>query len=173
MGGLESIESAGTGCDPSGTTTAISGDKQASTTIFDAFVAAADPIVDPEEASKNCVLIVHVKVPAGWSYSFENVIYRGFAGLQRRVTASRRSIYLIAGSPAHVTDPAEIDGPVDDDYQHDDISPEAPGEWSPCGGGQLAWIATQTEVDNHGNDNRTGQITVDTIDTLLRWRRCE
>lgn len=172
-GSIESIEYAGSGCEPSTAVTAISPDEQASTTTFSAFVAQADPNADPEEASRDCVLIAHLKVPAGSSYSFENVIHRGFAGLERRVSASRQSIYVIGGSPVQVTPPAEFTGPTNDDYNQADISPEQPGEWSPCGGGQTAWIATQTEVDNHGNGNRAGQLTVDSIDISLRWKRCE
>jgi hypothetical protein len=171
-GSIESIEYAGSGCDESTTTTAISPDGQASTSIFSAFVASVEPDSDPDEAAKSCVLIMKVKVPAGWSYTFNNVIYRGFAGLEEDVTATRQSLYFISGSPAHVTPTAEFEGEINDNYTHADVNPDAPGEWSPCGGGQQAWIVTQTEVDNSEDEDRGGQLTVDSLDTELRWKRC-
>ena len=59
------------------------------------------------------------------------------------------------------------------DYSQEDVGPDAPGPWSPCGGGQMLWMASQIEVDNHGHRGAGGQLTVDSIDTELQWRRCQ
>ena len=170
-GSIESIDYHGNGCPAGSTSTGVSPDKQAATSIFSSFVAVAGPGTAPGDESRDCLMIVHVDVPAGWQYSLESVHHRGFAGLDRNVDGSRQSLYLISGSPAHVTPPGRWQGEVSDDYTDEDVGPDN-GVWSPCGGGQLLYIATQLEVDNHGRAARGGQLTVDTIDTELQWKTC-
>jgi Domain of unknown function (DUF4360) len=167
-GFIESIEYVGTGCAKDSTATGLSPDRQAVTSIFSSFIASAGPGTPPADASKNCLMIFQINVPEGWQYSLESVHHRGFAGLERDVTASRRSLYLISGSPAHVTPPAHWQGETSDDYTHEDVGPDN-GVWSPCGGGQVLYVATQTEVDTGG---RGGLLAVDTIDTELQWKTC-
>lgn len=170
-GFIESVEYTGTGCPEKSATLAFSPDKQVVTSIFSAFIAVGGGGSDPAAATRHCLLMMQVNVPPGWSYSLESVDHRGFAGLQSDVTASRQSLYMISGSPVHVTPPATFKGAADADFTHGDVGPTAPAVWSPCGGGQLLWIATQTGVKN-GSRSRGGQIALDTIDTELQWRRC-
>jgi Domain of unknown function (DUF4360) len=170
-GGIETVEYVGTGCPKDSTSTGLSPDRQVATSIFSSFVASAGPGTPPADASKNCLIILQIDVPEGWQYSLESVHHRGFAGLEDDVTASRRSLYLISGNPAHVTPPAHWQGETSDDYTQEDVGPDN-GVWSPCGDGQLLYVATQTEVDTGGRDRRGGQLTVDTIDTELQWKTC-
>lgn len=172
-GFIESVDYMGTGCDNESAATSISPDGQAVTSSFSAFVAAAGPDEDPEIATRNCLMMMRVNVPSGWSYSLESIDIRGFVALEDDVTASRRSLYLISGSPVHRTPTARFESEISDDYNHPDVSPEAPGEWSPCGGGQVLWAATSTEVNNEDDEDAEGQLTVDSIDTELQWRRCQ
>jgi hypothetical protein len=171
-GFFESVEQHGSGCEGTAAS-AISPDKQAVTTTFSEFLVAAGPGTAAGDASRNCLLMMHINVPAGWSYSLESVDIRGFVSLQPGVTASRRSLYLISGSPVHVTPPARFKGEITDDYNQPDVSPQAPGEWSPCAGGQVLWVAAQTDIDNRGRKDAEGELTVDAIDTELQWRRCQ
>jgi Domain of unknown function (DUF4360) len=170
---IEKVEYTGTGCEGNSAKTGISPDGQAVTSTFSAFVAQAGPGSAPAAAARNCLLMMQIKVPPGWSYSLESVDYRGLAHLETDVTASRQSLYVISGSPVHVTPTVRFQGELDDDYNQADISPEAPGVWSPCGGGQVLWIATQSEVKNSARPGRGGQLIVDSIDTELQWRRCQ
>jgi len=172
-GFIDKVEYAGTGCPPGSTTSGISPDKQAVTSIFSAFIADKGGASNPEAAKRHCLVMMEINVPAGWSYSLESVDYRGFAGLQGEVTATRRSLYLISGSPVHVTKPATLKGVLDDNFTHPDVGPTAPGVWSPCGGGQVLWVATQIEVNNSARPSRTGLLALDTVDTELQWRRCQ
>ena len=172
MGFIESVDYVGTGCDGDASS-AFSPDKQVVTSIFSSFVAAVAPGEDPEAAARNCLLMLRVNVPRGWSYSLESVDHRGFAGLDEGVTASRRAVYVISGSPVHATPAASFEGELLDSYNDADVSPEAPGPWSRCGQGQDLFIAVETEVDSGGDAELSGQLTVDTIDTELRWRRCD
>jgi hypothetical protein len=172
-GFIDTVDYMGTGCDETTATSAFSPDKQVVTSGFSGFIAAAGPGEDPALTKRNCLIMMKISVPQGWSYSLESVDYRGFAGLDRNVTASRKSFYLISGSPVHSTPAASFRGEISDDYTHPDVGPAAPGPWSPCGGGQILWVVTQTEVSNARHEDRFGQLTVDTIDTELLWRRCE
>lgn len=171
-GSIEGVTYTGTGCEGSATTS-LSPDKQVATSLFSAFVASVGPGSPPEAATRNCLVMMQINVPSGWSYSLESVDYRGFTALEREVTASRQALYMISGSPVHVTPPARFTGEIEDNYNHSDVGPDAPGVWSPCGGGQVLWIATQTEVKTGGRQGRAGQLTVDSMDTELQWRRCQ
>jgi hypothetical protein len=171
-GSIESVSYQGTGCAESSATTALSPDNQVATSGFSDFVASAGPSANPDDASRNCLLMLNINVPQGWSYSIESVDIRGFGNLASAATATRKSLYLIAGSPVHATPTRRFKGPFSDNYNDPDVSPDAPGEWSPCGGGQVLWIATQTEVQSHGQDAES-LLALDSIDTELQWRRCE
>jgi hypothetical protein len=169
-GGIESIKYVGTGCEV-GTTTDISEDKQAVTSIYSQFVADAGSGADPANVTKNCLIMMQIDVPAGWQYSIETAVDRGFVGIERDVTATRQSLYMISGIPAYVVPTARFKGEMSDGYEMIDVSAEKPWSWSPCGGGQALWIATQVEVKN-ANRQRGGLITVDSSDAELQWRRC-
>jgi hypothetical protein len=168
-GSIESVESHGTGCEGTAAS-AVSPDHQAATTVFSDFQTSTGEGTAPEDASRNCLLMLNIKVPEGWSYSLESVDIRGFANLPRGTTATRKSLYVISGSPIHVTPPARLKGPFSNDYNDGDVSPEKPGEWSPCGGGQVLWVATQADLDGSG---KAAVYTIDSIDTELQWRRCQ
>lgn len=172
-GFLQVVDYTGTGCPEKSTTNAFSPDMQVVTSIFSSFIAVKGGTSKPEEATRNCILLMEVSVPSGWQYSLESVHYRGFAGLEGEVTASRRSLYLISGSPLHVTAPVSFKGAMDRDFTHEDVSATKPGVWSPCGGGQVLWITTEIAVSNSARPSRTGQLAMDTIDTELLWRRCQ
>jgi Domain of unknown function (DUF4360) len=156
----------GTGCPKGSTTTGLSLDKQAATSLFSSFVISPTPA--GAKVTRNCLTTMKINVPRGWSYTLESVDVRGFADLEKGVSASRQSVYVIAGSPVLAPPISRVRGAISDDYNQADVGPSAPGPWSPCGGGQSLRIATQTEVTGRG----TGQFTVDSIDTELKWRRC-
>jgi len=156
----------GTGCPKGSATTGLSLDRQAATSLFSSFVSSPTPA--GVKVTRNCLTTMKIKVPRGWSYTLESVDVRGFADLEEGVSASRQSVYVIAGSPVLAPSISRVRGAISDDYNQADVGPSAPGPWSPCGGGQSLRIATQTEVTGRG----TGQFTVDSVDTELRWRRC-
>jgi hypothetical protein len=143
------------------------------TSIFSAFVAEKGGASDPTKASLACLVMIDVNVPAGFQYALESVHHRGFAGLQSEVTATRQSLYMISGRPLLVSAPVKFKGAQDKDYTNADVEATTPALWSPCGGGQVLWVATKIEVSNGGRASRSGQLTVDTIDTEIIWRRCQ
>jgi hypothetical protein len=173
-GTIESVTYAGTGCPPGSTTSSFSPDKQVVTSVFSAFVAEKGPSGDPADRKLNCLVMMNIHVPAGWSYSIESLDYRGFVALESsEVKASRQSLYLMSGNPVQVAPRARFTGPMDKDYTHSDVGPTKPGVWSPCGGGQILWMATQIEVNNAARPSQAGLLTVDSLDTEIQWRRCQ
>jgi Domain of unknown function (DUF4360) len=171
-GFIEKVNYTGTGCDDKSASSGFSPDKQVVTSIFSAFVAAKGGATPPEEATRNCLVMMEVNVPAGWQYSVESLDYRGFAGLEGEVTASRKALFMISGSPVQAAAPARFKGGLMKDHAHPQIPVGASPLWSACGGGQVLWVVSQIEVDNSARPSRGGQLTVDSIDTELQWRRC-
>ena len=113
-GKFERVDTLGDACDDGSATSAISPDGQAFTTIFSKFVAAAGPNTPPEQASRGCLLLARVEVPAGWQYSVESLDYRGFVALEDDVTAKRSSLYIISGKNAKVPPPVEFEGEIEE-----------------------------------------------------------
>jgi hypothetical protein len=171
-GTIEGVEYHGTGCEGGSAVTAVSPDNLAVTSTFSDFVASTGDGTTPDDASRNCLLMMKIDVPQGWSYSLESVDIRGFANLPAGVTATRKSLYLISGSAVHTTPTARFKGQISNDYNDADVSPEKPGEWSPCGGGQMLWIGTQIEIAGKNRD-AGAVLSIDSIDTELQWRRCQ
>ena len=172
-GRFERVDYLGNACSEESATTAISPDGQAVTSIFSAFVAAAGPGTPAEQASLGCLMLARVEVPPGWQYSIESLDTRGFVSLEDDVDAELRALYIISGNPARNPPPRTFEGEVAENYIQSDVGPGAPSGWSECGEGQDLWIAMRAEVDNSDDDDSEGQLTVDSIDTELQWRRCE
>lgn len=174
-GFIEKVHYDGTGCPARSFTNNVSEDKQAVTSVFSAFSAEISAAAAPEDATSNCLITMEVNVPAGFQYSLESVHHRGYLSLEAAgMTASRQSLYMISGSPVHLTPPARFTGPFNDNFEHGDVesTENAPAVWSPCGGGQVLWIATQTQLHNGGRSSRQGLMVIDSIDTELEWKAC-
>jgi Domain of unknown function (DUF4360) len=171
QGTIKQVDFLGDGCD--GATAAISEDGEAVTSFFPNFLAVVGPEVPAEQAGRGCLMSTQVEVPQGWSYAVDSVFQRGFAGMEAGVSGSRRAVYQISGNPLHIAPTAAFEGPIDDTYEHRDVRPEAPLGWSKCGGGQNLLIVTEIQANNDADQNATGQLTVDSIDVEVKWRRCD
>src|SRR4051812_37353370 len=66
-GSIESVEYHGTGCDGGSAATGVSPDQQAVTSTFSDFLASTGDGTSPDDASRNCLLMVKINVPQGWS----------------------------------------------------------------------------------------------------------
>lgn len=161
----------GDGCPAGSTTTGISPDGQAVTTIFSAFTVTVGPDSERGDASRGCLMQVRVAVPAGWSYRLDSVDHRGFLALDGGVSASRQSFYLPpSGRP--VSGPvARWQGQLQDDFNDRNLSPDSALAWSPCGGGD-SLIVTQLGLRSDDAD-ASGLAALDSTDSVLAWRRCQ
>jgi hypothetical protein len=168
-GRFQRVDALGDGCQDSSTSD-ISPDGQAFTSAFSAFVAAAGPGTPADQATRGCLLLARVEAPAGWSYALESVDLRGFAGLEDDVRATLRTLYVVPGNPVQPPPPRRFRGELSDNYIE---SPDAFSGWSACGESGDVWIAVQSEVDNQADADAGGQLTVDSVDGELQWRRCD
>ncbi len=92
---ITSVEFRGTGCDAESARVSITPDLQYMSILYDRFkaeVGAGSPNINARVANKNCVVVVKFDLPAGWSFQFEAVEYRGFVGLPNNKTIAQQVI---------------------------------------------------------------------------------
>ena len=174
-GAFAGFEYFGDGCADTNTTSAISPDGQAFTTIFSNFVTAVGPGAESDPAALGCLLRAQVKVPAGSSFTLNGVHQRGFAMLEAGVTGQRQSVYILPDQRPQLPAASPFTGPSEGDYLHSDVGPEAPVGWSSCGRGDEVrdvWMAVQLGLQNKGAASASGMLALDTLDAELAWRAC-
>jgi hypothetical protein len=175
---VRSITYAGSGCAAGSVAENISPDRQAFTLLFDSFMAEAGPGVPFTEKRKNCQLNVDLDFPAGWSYSIAKIDYRGYVSLDPGVRALQRASYYFQGSGQTAAASSSAVGPVDQDYQLEDVLGISALVWSPCGAQRSLNINTEVRADNSLNPAGNGLITTDSIDGTfktifaLQWTHC-
>ncbi|MCC2678835.1 MAG: hypothetical protein K0R29_1411 [Pseudobdellovibrio sp.] len=92
---ITSVDFRGTGCDAESARVSITPDLQYMSILYDRFkaeVGAGSPNINARVANKNCVVVVKFDLPAGWSFQFEAVEYRGFVGLPNNKTIAQQRI---------------------------------------------------------------------------------
>jgi hypothetical protein len=172
-----SMSYSGTGCPAGSATIVFAADRSVFTVLYSVFTAEVGEGIAAEEARKDCKLHFKLKTPKGWSYSIENVDFRGFAFLDEGVSASLESSYHLSGEGPMRTDAVEFLGPYADDYSHRDAFPDAMLS-SRCGGGKNVQITTRLRMSSTGAPAAPGMLTVDSVDGTfsqtyrLSWKRC-
>jgi hypothetical protein len=172
---IDSVDYSGDGC-PAGTAVAsISPDAEAFTVGFSQFQAAIGPGTSGP-SKPQCHLHIKLNTPAGWSYALAIVDYLGFAALDASVTASRQATYHISGEAPEQTVSYSFPGGFYGDYVVDDVGGAgAPVYWSRCGKGKNLLIDSVLTIDNHGDGNAGGFVTIDAVDGAifhLLWKQC-
>lgn len=81
---------------------------------------------------KNCLAIVRVDVPSGWTYAIYQVINRGFALLDSGASGRMQMNSWFTNFPWTLTETKVIDGPYNDFWQT--INAAGALTWAPCGG---------------------------------------
>ena len=168
-GVIQGVDYFGEGCAGSATT-GISPDGQAVTSIFSDLTASTGS--GGEKSQRSCLMQVRVGVPAGWSYTLKTVDVRGFVALDKGISARRTSHYVVPGNGAvaGAGDRWSDKGHEADGWQTADVT-DGVG-WSPCGRGGRSWIATELSVTDAGQNDANGQVTIDTFDVVVDWKRC-
>jgi hypothetical protein len=176
---ITELRSRGPGC-PAGTVSSyLSPDGQVFTTTFDQFSVEVDLASPQKRATKACIIVAKIKVPAGWSYAMMSLDTRGFAHLDRGVSATLNSQYRVGMKPPKKVAELSLNGPLQDNYVRSINVATTDLIWTGCNQ-QLEknfMLATQISVVRNGR-NGGGLMTVDTIDGELHqtyrllWRRC-
>jgi hypothetical protein len=119
---INSVSTSGSGC-PSGTVSvSISTDRTVVTLGFDDFHLAVGVSFTPQDADKNCQILLSLAYPPGYTYSVLETTYHGFAQLDAGVTGTIEAEYTFADDRGR----AIVFG---------DIARTGGGNFSPGGGG--------------------------------------
>jgi hypothetical protein len=92
---ITGIEYRGTGCDAESARASITPDLSYISILYDRFTVeigqgTANPMMNQD--IKNCAVIIRMDVPAGWSFQFDSVEYRGFVSLPNQNTVAMQMI---------------------------------------------------------------------------------
>jgi hypothetical protein len=173
---VKSVSHGGTGC-PQGTVGAyISDDGKVFTLSFDQYSATQQRGSDPNKARSFCNLTVDLNIPSGWSFSVAKFDYRGYANIDAGLQGVVQSSYRFAGGASSPILRSILVGPTAADYLKTDNLGLNATVWSPCNVQRA--LAVKSEVRLEGDRNKSGLLTVDTIDAefktiyALVWRRC-
>jgi hypothetical protein len=170
---IEGVTYVGDGCPGGSTSTGISADGEAFTSIFSDFVISAGPDAAAADAGKGCLLRVTVSPAPGWSYTVSSSITRGYVALEPGVSVQRQALYVVPGAEPLLAAPARRPGPAQDNFSDEDAGPGAPIGWSACGSATPLLIATQLRLDDQDDKDASSVAGIDTFDGELKWRRCE
>lgn len=170
----------GTGC-PAGSVSAVmSANKQQISVFFDEYFA------DSSEgrrgrARKSCNVGLSVKVPHGLSVALVDLDYRGFVDVPAGGFASLDASYFFAGQTVGRSfhkEWGEADGPVVEDFVHEDAFEVGAIVWSECGTDAILRANTSLRANQPGDLSADTFIQLDTIDISsgmqyqLQWREC-
>lgn len=175
---IDSITYAGSGCPAGSLAESLSVDSRLLSIEFDSYIAEIGPGVSRMESRKNCQINVSLSYPQGWSFAVNEVDYRGYISLERGVTGVQSTTQYFAGRADSVKLQTTFRGPMDTDYQLRDQLGISSILWSPCGVNRSLNLSTQIRLDNSGNRNGSGLMTLDQISTRashrygLIWKRC-
>ncbi|KAI8892104.1 hypothetical protein BC833DRAFT_558303 [Globomyces pollinis-pini] len=173
---IKGITYGGTGCPQNTVSVAMAEDQKTFTLIFDQFVASSGPGTTVKDTRKNCQVNVDLHYPQGFSYTINNIDYRGYVNVPAGVTGIQRANYYFSGQTAQIASQTQFVGPQSKDYTSSDRIDVAALIWSPCGAVVSGNVNAQVRLE--GDFSKPAQITVDSIDGKvtqtfgLQWQKC-
>ena len=174
---IRNLTARGTGCPVGSVDAMVSSDAKAFTLFFSEFIASAGPDQLIADQYKTCNIQLDLDHPHNWQYAVIGVDYRGYAALDRGVTATLRTQYWtqgVSGIPLQLR--KDIRGPYANEFLESNFLAESQLAWTTCGQKRALNMKASIAVRAFGQS--TGLITVDSIDGELlqtykvRWRRC-
>ncbi|BAL91012.1 hypothetical protein AMIS_57920 [Actinoplanes missouriensis 431] len=176
---IDVVKTNGTGCPPGSAEVIVSPDNKAFTVSYSKFVAQVGPETAATDVRKNCQLLLNVLVPDGYTYAVAGVDYRGYANLQKGVTATESAFYYFQGE-SHTTEiKHELVGYLADEWQHSDRVPVESMSFLDCDNKRYLSVNTELKVDPANADRSvTNWVAMDSIDGDLEttyhvaWKRC-
>ena len=116
-----------------------------------------------KEARKICQINFDLDYPNGWSFAIDSVDYRGYASLDRGVTAVMSTSSYYSGVTPIMRLQSTFRGPSNADYQVRDQIGVSSHLWSPCGANRALNLNTQLRLNNSQNRNGNGLVTIDRL----------
>lgn len=174
----------GSGCAQGTMTSTLTEDKKSLSLLFDEFVVEAG--ANKKKTTKNCNVVVPVKVPRGWQVAIVNTDQRGFYSVPQKGQVEFQSKYYLTTANNKfrlsqiVSKKVVVKGENEEDYTFtSSISPLT--LWSLCG----ADVNFHIEKRVMASTNKQGDDVIATIDSIdntigkkskgfeLLWRHCK
>ncbi|WP_163832820.1 DUF4360 domain-containing protein [Spartinivicinus ruber] len=177
---IEDIVYGGTGC-PNGTVgTSIAPSGLNFGVSFDQYIAGIGEDYTRADKRKYCELRINLHVPSGYSYAIADIIYRGYAELDKGIVGTLKSRYRFQGELLEAGFAKTIRGQVDKDFAYEDTLDLESYVWSDCGATAPVVLNTQIRLNSTpvAAPNAGGTIGVDSVEGKLTqeyglvWRRC-
>jgi hypothetical protein len=122
---VQLVTANGSGCPPGSITVAPVDTGDAFTVLFSQFDAYGG-------TNKNCLIVVKIGVPAGWTYAVYGIINRGFAQLDAGATGQINMDSWFTGFPWTVSESKTLTGPYRARWQTENFAGAL--TWAPCSG---------------------------------------
>ncbi|KAG2019593.1 hypothetical protein CC2G_005016 [Coprinopsis cinerea AmutBmut pab1-1] len=163
---ITSVGIVGTGCPPGSTYYELHPERNALTVVFSEHYVEIGPPGSgiPASPKRNCRLSMGVYIPQGFTFSVASVDYRGYYGLDDRVTASQTFEYFFQGQLVQVPPRKDFVGPLNwRGYTYRDTIDPWDRAQSPCGGGSVLRVQNDLRVSNAMNPGGRGYVGTDSM----------
>jgi hypothetical protein len=171
----------GSGCARGTAAIAVSEDNTAFTVTYSAYVAQIGPGVNVMENRKNCQLNLIVRVPNGYTYAVASADYRGYASVQKGVSALQRVNYYFQGQSQTGFVSHSINyngGSYNDNWQATDSVGLEALVFAPCGDRRNLNLNTELRLSALSPQRSVSYVTMDSTDADIStkynfaWARC-
>ncbi|PRP98624.1 DUF4360 domain-containing protein [Enhygromyxa salina] len=176
---IEGIIANGAGCPsnkPGSVVSQIATDQKSFILIFQDMLLENPP--GPPIKTTNCLASVKLHVPNGWQVSVATVNTRGYAFLEKGLTARQTSNYFFAGDPIGFSAHTQLKGYYDDFYVFTDKVPFQSVVWSKCGASAIFAINTTLNLNAIKNKKGYGIFNTTDVDGAFKkqlhwqWKKC-
>src|SRR5262249_28584656 len=143
---------------------------------FDAYEGTIDP--GQAFATRDCMISLDVRTPAGVSFAVESVHEAGYLMLDEPgMTASHTAKYYFTGNPIPARElRSTMTGPYDNSFIFDDRIGVADLVWSPCSTRRRLNAQTRLLLQNNRGKTGSGYAAIGAARSDLRfdiaWRQC-
>ncbi|TDD91828.1 DUF4360 domain-containing protein [Actinomadura rubrisoli] len=169
----------GSGCPPGSTAIALSEDNEAFTVTYSKYIAQAGGASNPIDFRKNCQINMIVHVPQGFTYAISSTDYRGYASLQKGVSATQLASYYFQGDSRTRQFSHPVPGPYNKSWQSSDKVDVSQLVYKACGEERNFNINTELRVDQGDADpKKVSFIAMDSTDGSIKttyhfaWKPC-
>jgi hypothetical protein len=101
-------------------------------------------------------MLVDLQYPSGFTYSVNQVNFRGHATLDNGVSATHKTTFYYQGEENQASAQLDLAGPKDTDYTV--ATAVASTVWAPCGEVRALNINNQVRLSNAGNPSGSGVV---------------
>lgn len=154
----------GSGCPPGSAAVSQTSDTTFTVT-YSEYIAQSGDGASVTGFRQNCQINLSIGVPAGWTYGITSVDYRGYAHLGPGAFGTLLAGYYYAGMQGTYRQQHQISGPMDGDYEFNDVAPVA--AFAPCHFNATMNINTELRAYRGFDRSYLNLLTVDSTDVSI------